>query len=152
MCPRGLALHHPAASTLTKYTLKGCPTNTGATWTLEQMQSAIDRGPHISALVPDAMAQLDIEVKEKVANGQARIVHWNDIRHAPPPQLKISPIAMVEHKSRPYRAILDLSFPVHLSPSTTVPSVNSTTTKTAPQQQLTRSVMSYLVSSTSLQQ
>ena len=132
MCPRGLALHHPAASTLSEYAMKGCPTNTGANWTLEQMQNAIDRGPHISALVPDAMTQLDIEVKEKVANGQARIVYWNDIRHAPPPQLKISPIAMVEHKSRPYRAILDLSFPVRLSPSTTVPSVNSTTMKTAP--------------------
>ena len=106
--------------------------NTGKAWTVGQMQAAIDRGPHVSALVPDAMAQLDIEVQEKVANGQARIVKWNDIRHDPPIQLKISPVAMVPHNSRPYRAILDLSFPVRLSPSETVPSVNSTSTKTAP--------------------
>jgi hypothetical protein len=39
---------------------------------------------------------------------------------------------MVPHNSRPYRAILDLSFPVQLNPTTTVPSVNTTTTKTAP--------------------
>ena len=132
MCPRGLALHHPAASLLKQYAVNGCPTNTGTPWTLAQVQAAIDRGPHVSALVPEAMTQLDMEVREKVASGQARIVHWNDIRHAPPRQLKISPVAMVPHKSRPYRAILDLSFPVKLNPSTVVPSVNTTTTKTAP--------------------
>ena len=102
MCPRGLALHHPAASLLKQYAVNGCPTDTGAPWTLEQIQAAIDRGPHVSALVPAAMEQLDMEVQEKVASGQARIVRWNDIRHAPPPQLKISPVAMVPHNSRPY--------------------------------------------------
>ena len=132
MCPRGLALHHPAASTLVQYATFGCPVNTGDPWTREQMQAAIDRGPHVSALVAEASAQLDEEIKEKVMNGQARIVKWNDIKLDPPPQLKISPVAMVPHSSRPFRAILDLSFPVRLTPSTVVPSVNSTTTKTAP--------------------
>ena len=132
MCPRGLALHHPAASLLKHYAVNGCPTDTGKPWTIEQIQAAIERGPHVSALVPAAMEQLDMEVQEKVASGQARIVRWNDIRHAPPPQLKISPVAMVPHNSRPYRAILDLSFPVQVNPTTTVPSVNTTTTKTAP--------------------
>jgi hypothetical protein len=132
MCPRGLALLHPAAATLQQYAMHGCPTNTGKPWTLEQIQTAMDRGPHVSALVPEAMAALDVEVAEKVANGQARLIRWNDIRHAPPPQLNISPVAMVPHNSRAYRAILDLSFPVHLNPSTTLPSVNSSTTKTAP--------------------
>ena len=132
MCPRGLALEHPASDILLQYATSGCPTNTGRPWTVEQMQAAIERGPHVSALVPAAMAQLDDEVAEKVLNGQARIVSWNDIRHNPPPQLKVSPVAMVPHNSRPYRAILDLSFPVKLKPSGEVPSVNSTTVKTAP--------------------
>ena len=132
MCPKGLALHHPAASTLLEYASRGCPVNTGTPWTVEQMRAAIARGPHVSALVPDAMAQLDIEVQEKVKNGQARVVKWSDICHDPPSQLKISPVAMVPHNSRPYRAILDLSFPVRLSHSESVPSVNSTSTKTAP--------------------
>ena len=132
MCPRGLALYHPAADTLLGYATRGCPVNTGNTWTGEQMQVAIDRGPHVSALEPAAMAQLDDEIQEKVKNGQAKVIHWNDIRRDPPPQLKISPVAMVPHSSRPYRAILDLSFPVRLNPTGTVPSVNNTTVKTAP--------------------
>lgn len=96
------------------------------------MQAAIDRGPHISALAPDAATQLKNEVKEKVAQQQARLVHWNDIKHDPPQQLKVSPIAMVPHKSRPYRAILDLSFELRISPTEIVPSVNSTTVKSGP--------------------
>ena len=133
MCPRGMALHHPASAALLQYATSGCPTLTGKNWTPEQMQAAISRGPHISALVPDAMKQLDLEVAEKVKRNQARLVRWNDIRENPPKNLKISPVAMVPHQSRPYRAILDLSFPVKLSPSETVPSVNSTTQKSAPQ-------------------
>ena len=132
MCPRGLALHHPAATTLLEYATAGCPVNTGNTWTTQEMQAAIERGPHVSALLPEAMAQLDDDINEKVLNGQARLVRWNDIRLNPPPQLKISPVAMVPHNSRPFRAILDLSFPVKLRPSGEVPSVNSTTVKTAP--------------------
>ena len=133
MCPRGLALHHPAAATLLQYAERGCPVLTGTQWTTEQMQAAITRGPHVSALIPDAMAQLDTEVAEKVQKGQAKLIHWNDIKHAPPPNLKISPVAMMPHKSRPYRAILDLSFPVRLTPSEVVPSVNTSTTKVGPQ-------------------
>ena len=78
------------------------------------------------------MAQFDLEIAEKVANGQATLVPWNSIKDNPPPNLKVSPIAMVPHKSRPYRAILDLSFSLRLSPCDSIPSVNSQTTKLAP--------------------
>ena len=132
MCPTGLALHHPAAQILTEYAMLGCPTETGKPWTKEQMQAAIDRGPHKSALQPDAITQLYEEVQEKVKLGQARIVSWDDIKDDPPPELKISPLAMIPHNSRMFRAILDLSFPIKLSDGTIIPSVNSTTTKTAP--------------------
>ena len=132
MCPTGLALHHPAAPLLSTYATLGCPTQTGKQWTVTEMQAAIDRGPHISALDPAAIAQINTEVAEKVANGQARIVAWDDIQQNPPPELKISPLAMIPHKSRKFRAILDLSFPVKLDDGTIVPSVNDTTTKTAP--------------------
>ena len=132
MCPSGLALHHPAAHLLTEYATLGCPTNTGRNWSVREMQAAIDRGPHVSALDPDAMLQLQSEVAEKVSNGQARLVLWHDIKHNPPPELKISPIAMIPHKSRLFRAILDLSFSVRLEDGTHIPSVNEATTKTAP--------------------
>ena len=96
------------------------------------MQAAIDRGPHQSALAPDAIEQLTTEVREKVAAGQARIVDWRDIMHDPPPQLKISPIAMIPHKSRKYRTILDLSFSLQLKDGSRIPSVNEASIKSAP--------------------
>ena len=132
MCPSGLALHHPAADLLLTYATLGCPTETGEHWTPLQMQAAIDRGPHKSALEADAIAQLHHEVHQKIANGQARLVNWDDIKTNPPPELKISPLAMIPHKSRQFRAILDLSFPVRLVDRSIVPSVNAATTKTAP--------------------
>ena len=60
------------------------------------------------------------------------MVLWDSIKDAPPTQLKISPIAMIPHKSRLYRAILDLSFKLRLQGGSVIPSVNETTKKTAP--------------------
>jgi hypothetical protein len=56
------------------------------------------------------------------------VVLWDDIKENPPPQLKISPLAMIPHKSRQFRAILDLSFRLRLKDGTHVPSVNEATT------------------------
>ena len=48
---------------------------------------------------PEAVEQLNVENREKVAVGQARLVAWKDIMDNPPPQLKISPITtMIPHK------------------------------------------------------
>jgi hypothetical protein len=78
MCPSGLALHHPAAKTLLQYAMKGCPTNTGNPWTIQQMQAAIDRGPHVSALVPEAVHQLDTRSPQSLwsRTSLARIVQY----------------------------------------------------------------------------
>ena len=51
-----------------------------------------------------------------MAKGQARLVDWDSIKDDPPPELKVSPLAAVPHKSRMWRAILDLSFRLRLSP------------------------------------
>lgn len=56
MCPQGLALAHPAASLLKEWSQYGCPAMTGKDWTVEQMEAAIVRGPHESALCPEAIA------------------------------------------------------------------------------------------------
>ncbi len=71
MCPRGLALHHPAAPLLNEFATCGCPTETGKPWTIPQMQAAIDRGLHKSTLLEDVRTQLRKEVMEKIENGQA---------------------------------------------------------------------------------
>ena len=85
MCPSGLALHHPVAELLIKYATEGYPTDTGKPWSTSQMAKAVEQGPHQSALEPEAMEYFEKEVMEKVAQGQARVVLWDDIKDAPPP-------------------------------------------------------------------
>ena len=132
MCPSGLALHHPAAPLLKEWATYGCPTQTGRPWTTAEMQEAIDRGPHRSALSKEAIAHFKAEVDEKVMSGQAKLVSWDAIKANPPENLKISPIAAIPHKSKQFRSILDLSFHLRLKQGGVLPSVNSTTVKTAP--------------------
>ncbi len=132
MRPSNLALEHPAANILLEYSMRGCPVRAGRNWTLEEMEAAIQRGPHVSALEPAAMEQLQAEVAIKVQKNQVRVVRWDELKEDPPPELKISPIAMIPHKSRQFRAILDLSFACRLENNGVVESVNASTTKTAP--------------------
>ncbi len=110
MCPTGRALAHPATGLLTEWATLGCPTCTGKPWTREEIWEAVARGPHQSALSPEALAHFAEEAAEKVRTKQARIVLWDDIKDNPPEQLKISPIAAIPHKSKAFRSILDLSF------------------------------------------
>ena len=100
MCPKGLAACHPAGELLLKYATGGCPTNTGRPWTLEEIIAAIEKGPHVSALVPEAIEQHLRELQEKVRHRQAKVVLWDDIKHNPPEKLKVSPLAINPHKSR----------------------------------------------------
>jgi hypothetical protein len=102
------------------------------------MKEAVDRGPHQSALAPDAIKQLTYKVATKVASGQARIVDWMDIRDYPPPELKISTIAMIPHKSRKYCTILDLSLSLCLKDEARILSVNEALVKSAPKGSIDR--------------
>jgi hypothetical protein len=86
MCPSGLALDHPAASVLKQYSKMGCPTMTGADWTLDQIHEAAHCGPHTSALTPNTIAHFREEATLKAACGQARLIQWKDIRNNPPKQ------------------------------------------------------------------
>lgn len=87
---------------------------TGREWTVEEMTAAVERGPHESSLTSEAIQHFAAEVLEKVATGQAKVVNWDDIKDNPPPQLKISPVAAIPHKSKAFRTILDLSFRLRL--------------------------------------
>ena len=93
------------------------------------MKEAVENGAHISAMVPDAIKQLNEEVTTKELKGQCRVVRWDSICDNPPKELKISPIAMILHKSRAYREILDLSFSLRLQDGNNIPSVNEATEK-----------------------
>ena len=111
------ALFHPAAQQLLSYAIKGYPTECGANWTLEEIQTAITRAPHPSAKKTEAALAFHTQALERVTEGCCRIVKWDDIKHKPPANLKISPIAAIPHKSRQFRMILDLSFELKVNQS-----------------------------------
>ncbi len=132
MCPMGLALKHPAAAMLQEYVTYGCPAKMGKEWTKAEIWEAVKRGPHVSALSVEALEHFKEEARKKVATGQATIVNWDTIKHNPPQQMKVSPIAAIPHKSKAFRSILDLSFSLRLQDGTKLPAVNDSMTKTAP--------------------
>jgi hypothetical protein len=115
MAPVGPALKHPAAELLLELATVGCSSHMGEQWSRDMLNAAIQKGAHPSAMLPEAAAQLRAETLEKVAQGYARLVRWDDIKDNPPPNLKISPIAAIPHKSRTWRMILDLSHGVTLN-------------------------------------
>jgi hypothetical protein len=101
MCPAGLTLHHPAAETLLNWAEFGCPTHTGKPRSTSQMEEAIARGPHQSALTPEALEHFAAEIKEKVLSKQARVVEWEAIKDNPPTELKISGTKDLAHSGNP---------------------------------------------------
>ena len=103
MYPTGAAAGHPAAESLRKWATQGCPVDTGPRWTLTQIQAALRRGPHLSAMKPEAMRAFREEVASKLEQKQVKILSWDEIEKDPPKELKLSPMAQIPHKSRAYR-------------------------------------------------
>ena len=130
--PRWRANDHPAAALLRQYASQGCPVDVGGDWTIEQLEAAVERGPHSSALVDEAIDQIQVEAREKEAQGFAKIYLWEELKKNLPRKLKLSPLAMIPHKSRKFRAILDLSFELAIA-GYMLPSVNDATRDTAPE-------------------
>ena len=122
---------HPAAPLLDQFSTKGHPVNIAKAWTTNHIIQALKRGPHKSAkeLVPAKV--LREETMEKVEEGYAKIIKWKDIKNIPK-NLKNSPVVMIPHKLRLFRAILDLSFQLKVN-GTKLPSVNIATVIKAPQ-------------------
>jgi hypothetical protein len=55
MCPKELALDHPAAATLKEYATYGCPEKTGNPWTKAAIWEVVEREPHMLALSVKAL-------------------------------------------------------------------------------------------------
>jgi len=127
MMPAPSIKHHPAFEMLLDYASAGCPIDCGPDWSTEHITAAIERGPHLSAKNPAAATSIQAKTLEKVAQGYAHIVKWDDIKENPPKKLKISPIAVVPHKSHLFHTILDLSFKLRLH-GQRMASVNENTT------------------------
>ena len=138
MDPSGPALHHAAGKLLQEYAKNGCPVDTGPDWDQDQILTALKRGPHQSAYAKGAPEFLQQETTEKVAHNFAKLVKWSDIKNNLPTNFKLSPVAMVPHKSKLFRVILDLTFQLKKPDGTLWESVNSATTKHACQESMSQ--------------
>ena len=58
MMPRWRAA--ASAPMLLEYAQRGCPVDVGQDWILEELDAAVARSPHKSALAPDAIDQIQI--------------------------------------------------------------------------------------------
>jgi hypothetical protein len=128
MQPTKFALSHDAAPLLNNYATNGHPVDCGPDWTQDHIEQLLLRGPHQSSTNKSAIKQLREETNTKVQHGYARIVKWCDIKSNIPPKLKISPVAMIPHKSKKFCCILDLTFKL-FTKGKSFPSVNETTNK-----------------------
>ena len=106
---------HLVANILLQYAQVGSPVSVGHDWTPDEMEAEVTKGPQTSALEDDSISKIQAEAREKVKQGFATIVWWDDIKQNPPSNLKMSPLAMIPHKSRKYREILDLSFELNVA-------------------------------------
>ena len=131
MDPQKLAMQHEAGELLKDYADHGCPVDCGADWSIEHIEALLRRGPHKSATSQEAIDAFKNEIGDKIKNGYSRVIKYGDIRHKLPKKFKLSPVAMIPHKSRSFRTILDLSFRLCLS-GTQMQSVNSDTKRMAP--------------------
>ena len=133
MFPRNDVLKHPAAKMLLKWATDGCPVDCGDPWSAKRIQAAIDKAAHPSAQSKAAATACRNEVLERVKDGCAKLIKWDDIKHNPPTNLKVSPLAAIPHKSREFRMILDLSYNIKVN-GIKLQSVNETSNKNlAPQ-------------------
>ena len=73
---------------------------------------------------------MQVEAREKEQQGFAKIFKWEDLKENLPPEIKLSPLAMIPHKSRKYCTILNLSLKLKLA-GYLLPSVNDATKKCA---------------------
>jgi len=136
MFPQGRARVHPLGPMLLQYAQDGCPVEVGRVWSKAEILAAAERGPHMLALLPESIEVMHAEVAVKVKEGFMEVLYLDEVEHLLGMdewrQLKISPIAMIPHKSRKFRGILDMSFELKVH-GMTIPSVNAATNITAPQ-------------------
>ena len=83
---------HPFMSTLIEW-VTGVPVDCGVPWPVEAVDRAVARGPHSSALTPDARALITDEVDYHVKAGFSEIMDWEVVRRLAPVNLKVSPLA-----------------------------------------------------------
>jgi hypothetical protein len=139
MDPAPWTRFHPFVATLERWAT-GVPVDCGDPWTPAAIATAVARGPHTSALTPEARLLITDEVDYQVQAGFSEILAWTEVQALQPPNLKVSPLAVIPQVGRWGRLLLDLSFArgpgrarrTQTTATHLAPSVNNTTTKQLP--------------------
>ena len=136
MYSRGRAAAHPAGPILLEYSWNGCLMDVRRHWSKTEVFAAVEQGRHISALAPEVVEIMHAEVADKAREGYVTVMYLDEIKHLLETEewahLKISPLAMVPHKSRKFRAVLDLFFELRVF-GMKIPSANEATVVTETQ-------------------
>ena len=104
-------LLHPFGPTLKEWE-KGVKADCGPNWTREQMEVALNHGPHPSAMSPEALKVFKEDIQYQVDAGFCHIEDAEEFMKDPPPTTKFSPVAAIPQSNRRMSIILNLSFPV----------------------------------------
>ena len=102
---------HPFIATLEQWA-DGVVAQCGEPWSEAAIVAAVDRGPHTSALTPEARMLTEEEMEYKVTAGFSEVALWSNLRPSLPLHLKVSPLAVIPQVGRRGRLLLDLSFAV----------------------------------------
>jgi hypothetical protein len=98
---------HPARRLLRRYAKQGVPVVLAAPpWTADQLQAAIDRGPHKSAFEHHEF--LREEMADMIQAGHWTVLPWSVAKHLP--GLRLSPIGVVPQHDRRPRTIVDYTY------------------------------------------
>ena len=88
-----------AAALIDAYSKERFHTEYREDWAVGHIEAALSQGPHPSADAEDAMKELHNDTKEKVSNGYSKVIRYRELKKNLPEKLKISPVAMIPHKS-----------------------------------------------------
>jgi hypothetical protein len=111
MAPSACVDFHPFVETLREWE-KGVPVDCGKDWAWSTIEAAVEKGAHKSATTPESVALIAEDVAYQVKAGYAQVITWAELQRLRPPNLKVSPLAVVPQRNRRGRMILDLSFAV----------------------------------------
>ena len=106
--PINKALLHNTVELIDAYSKNGCPADCIVDFMVEHIYAALLRGAHPSAGADDAMNAPHEETCEKVANRYAKVIRYGELKKNLPAKFKISPVAIIPHKSPFQFAKLDV--------------------------------------------
>ena len=97
-------MSHPFGAQLASWTT-GVAVDCGAEWTREAVELAVARGPHPTAIAPDAAALVHEDIECQVKAGFTETVFWDETKDNLPAPFKISPVAVIPQTGRRGRIV-----------------------------------------------